>query len=90
MFASYILIIIALILIFSSTITNIVNNAVNIWNKHTKTGSISSTTISNNFGASISSTIGSGAGVILLLIGTALLGIKFRNMMPHSMMPHVM
>lgn len=77
-----ILLIIGLILILSSTITNTVNYAQNFWWWQTRTpGTLAYNNgmqnSSSNFGASISSTIGSISGWVLILAGTILMGLNY-------------
>jgi hypothetical protein len=77
-----ILLIIGLILIFSSTITNIVNYSRNLWwwqslMPETTAYKNATQNSSSNFGASISSTIGAISGWTFILAGTILMGINY-------------
>jgi hypothetical protein len=77
-----ILLIIGLILILSSTITNIVNYSKNFWWWQTRTPGTTSynnamQNSSSNFGASISSTIGAISGWTFILAGTILMGLDY-------------
>ena len=86
-----ILILIALIFLFSSTITNIVNDAKNLWwwqslSQQSSAYQHNASDSSNNFAASISATIGSGTAIAFLIAGTALIWLDrkkhYRNHTP--------
>ena len=79
-----ILILVCLILLFGSTMTNIVNNSRNLWwwqslNKNTSSYSYNVANASNNFAASVSATIGSGAAIAIGIAGLALIWVDFNK-----------
>jgi len=80
-----ILLIIGLILIFSSTTTNTVNYSRNFWWWQTRTpGTIGYNNgmqnSSSNFGASISATVGAISGWVFILAGTILMGLDYNKL----------